>query len=170
MKRRLVLLTACLLIFLTACSGEEEMKSSSSMDEAEIVSSEPAESQEEIKEEKTVLKLEINGEEFTASLEENSTVDALCELLKKGPLTLTMSDYANMEKGADLGTALPRNDQPMNTRPGDIILYQGRTLVIYYDTNSWSLTPIGKIKNVDESTLRQALGTGDVSVTLWLEE
>lgn len=146
------------------------MKSSSSMDEAEIVSSEPAESQEEIKEEKTVLKLEINGEEFTASLEENSTVDALCELLKKGPLTLTMSDYANMEKGADLGTTLPRNDQPMNTRPGDIILYQGRTLVIYYDTNSWSLTPIGKIKNVDESTLRQALGTGDVSVTLWLEE
>ena len=146
------------------------MKSSSSMDEAEIVSSEPAESQEEIKEEKTVLKLEINGEEFTASLEENSTVDALCELLKKGPLTLTMSDYANMEKGADLGAALPRNDQPMNTHPGDIILYQGRTLVIYYDTNSWSLTPIGKIKNVDESTLRQALGTGDVSVTLWLEE
>ena len=48
-KRRLVLLTACLSIFLTACSGEEEMKSSSSMDEAEIVSSEPAESQEEIK-------------------------------------------------------------------------------------------------------------------------
>ncbi len=146
------------------------MKSSSSMDEAEIVSSEPAESQEEIKEEKTVLKLEINGEEFTASLEENSTVDALSELLKKGPLTLTMSDYANMEKGADLGAALPRNDQPMNTRPGDIILYQGRTLVIYYDTNSWSLTPIGKIKNVDERTLRQALGTGDVSVTLWLEK
>ncbi len=146
------------------------MKSSSSMDEAEIVSSEPAESQEEIKEEKTVLKLEINGEEFTASLEENSTVDALSELLKKGPLTLTMSDYANMEKGADLGAALPRNDQPMNTRPGDIILYQGRTLVIYYDTNSWSLTPIGKIENVDEDALREALGTGDVSVTLWLEE
>ena len=140
------------------------------MDEAEIVSSEPAESQEEIKEEKTVLKLEINGEEFTASLEENSTVDALSELLKKGPLTLTMSDYANMEKGADLGAALPRNDQPMNTRPGDIILYQGRTLVIYYDTNSWSLTPIGKIENVDEDALREALGTGDVSVTLWLEE
>lgn len=55
-----------------------------------------------------------------------------------------MSDYAGMEKGADLGVTLPQNNQQMNTTAGDIILYQGRTLVIYYDTNSWSLTTIGK--------------------------
>ncbi|MDE7247687.1 MAG: hypothetical protein K2N43_07345, partial [Lachnospiraceae bacterium] len=52
---------------------------------------------------------------------------------------------------------------------GDIILYQGRTLTIYYDTNSWSLTPIGKIDDVDAEELREALGTGDVTVTLSLE-
>lgn len=55
----------------------------------------------------------------------------------------------------------------MNTQAGDIILYQGRTFVIYYDTNSRSLTPIGKIDNVDAEELKEVLGTGDVSVTLY---
>ena len=86
-----------------------------------------------------------------------------------GPLTLNMSDYAGMEKGADLGITLPQNNEQMNTRAGDIILYQGRTFVIYYDTNSWSLTPIGKIDNVDPEELRKVLGSGDVTVTLSLE-
>ena len=80
-----------------------------------------------------------------------------------------MSDYAGMEKGADLGITLPQNNEQMNTQAGDIILYQGRTFVIYYDTNSWSLTPIGKIDNVDAEKLREALGSGDVTVTLSLE-
>jgi len=115
------------------------------------------------------MKIQVGDTIFTATLAENSSVDALKELMAEGPLTLDMSDYARMEKGADLGTALPQNNQQMNTQAGDIILYQGRTLVIYYDTNSWSLTPIGKIDNVDAKELREALGAGDVTVTLWME-
>ncbi len=80
-----------------------------------------------------------------------------------------MSDYASMEKSADLGVTLPQNDEQMNTQAGDIILYQGRTFVIYYDSNSWSLTPIGKIDNVDAESLRAVLGTGDVTVTLSID-
>lgn len=117
----------------------------------------------------TKMKLEVGNYVFTAALEENSSVDALKELLAAGPLTLTMTDYAGMEKGADLGMVLPQNNVQMNTQAGDIILYQGRTFVIYYDTNSWSLTPIGKIENVDAAALRQALGTGNVSVTISIE-
>ncbi|QUO31680.1 hypothetical protein KFE17_12670 [Faecalicatena sp. Marseille-Q4148] len=117
----------------------------------------------------TKMKLEVGNYVFTAALEENSSVDALKELLAAGPLTLTMTDYAGMEKGADLGMVLPQNNVQMNTQAGDIILYQGRTFVIYYDTNSWSLTPIGKIENVDAVALRQALGTGNVSVTISIE-
>lgn len=113
-----------------------------------------------------MLKLQIADSEFFAELAENSTVDALIELLSDGPLTLEMSDYAGMEKGADLGVKLPQNNQQMDTSAGDIILYQGRTFVIYYNTNSWSLTPIGKIKDTDADTLRKALGAGDVTVTL----
>lgn len=116
-----------------------------------------------------MLKIEIGQETFTATLANNSSVDALKELLKNGPLTLKMSDYAGMEKGADLGVTLPQNNQQMNTTAGDIILYQGRTLVIYYDTNSWSLTPIGKIKDLDEALLKETLGSGDVTVTFSLQ-
>lgn len=116
-----------------------------------------------------MLKIEIGQETFTATLANNSSVDALKELLKNGPLTLKMSDYAGMEKGADLGVTLPQNNQQMNTTAGDIILYQGRTLVIYYDTNSWSLTPIGKINDLDEALLKETLGSGDVTVTFSLQ-
>lgn len=116
-----------------------------------------------------MLKIEIGQETFTATLANNSSVDALKELLKNGPLTLKMSDYAGMEKGADLGVTLPQNNQQMNTTAGDIILYQGRTLVIYYDTNSWSLTPIGKINDMDEALLKETLGSGDVTVTFSLQ-
>lgn len=114
------------------------------------------------------MNIQIGDTVFTATLAENSSVEALKELMADGSLTLDMSDYANMEKGADLGVTLPQNDRQMNTRAGDIILYQGRTLAIYYDTNSWSLTPIGKIDNVNEEELKAALGIGDVTVTLSL--
>ena len=81
-----------------------------------------------------------------------------------------MHDFAGMEKGADLGVELPQNNQPMDTQAGDIILYQGRTFVIYYDTNSWSLPPLARIEDTDAETLRQVLGAGDVTVTVSLEE
>ncbi len=119
----------------------------------------------------TAMKMTIKAGDntFTATLENNSSVEALKEMMKDKPLTLEMSDYANMEKGADLPKALPQNNVHMNTKPGDIILYQGRTLVIYYDTNSWSLTPIGKIENADPDSLRKALGSGNVTVTFSLD-
>lgn len=133
----------------------------------------PAESiQKDVRQEEAGMKMkvQIGDYTFTATLVENSSVDALKELFADGSLTLNMSDYANMEKGADLGVTLPQNNTQMNTQAGDIILYQGRTFVIYYDTNSWSLTPIGKIDDVDAEELREALGTGDVTVVLSLED
>ena len=125
--------------------------------------------QEYVEQEEIEMNVQIGDTTFTATLAENSSVDALRELMADGPLSLNMSDYANMEKGADLGVTLPQNNERMNTQAGDIILYQGRTFVIYYDTNSWSLTPIAKIDNVDAEELRGVLGTGDITVTLSLE-
>lgn len=74
-----------------------------------------------------------------------------------------------MEKVGPLGTSLPRNDRQTTTGPGDLILYQGKYLVIYYAANSWSLTRLGKIDSVSGSELKAALGEGDVTVTLSLE-
>lgn len=136
--------------------------------EAELEKEFVQESTEQEKEE-LKMKIQVGDTVFTAVLADNSSVDALKELMSEGPLTLKMSDYAGMEKGADLGVTLPQNNVQMNTQAGDIILYQGRTFVIYYDTNSWSLTPIGKIEDVNAEELKETLGSGDVMVTISME-
>ncbi len=128
------------------CSQDSSASSDENSENAEQGSQTTQPGQENPEKEVTdmKMKIQIGDTAFTATLADNSSVDALKELLADGPLTLDMSDYANMEKGADLGITLPQNNEQMNTQAGDIILYQGRTFVIYYDTNSWSLTPIGK--------------------------
>lgn len=120
--------------------------------------------------ESNTIRLTIEGgRTFTATLVDNSSSQALLEQLAKGDITVEMEDYANMEKVGSLGIRLPRNDKQTTTGPGDIILYQGHNLVIYYDTNSWSFTRLGKINNASQADLKAALGKGDVRVTLSLE-
>lgn len=175
MKRSaLFLLLLLMTITFSACSHQifagsrqSEPISESALPDTSHLSENLSDTSQE--ESETMLKIQVGENTFTASLADNTTVDAFKELLADGPLTLQMSDYAGMEKGADLGVTLPQNNQQMHTTAGDIILYQGRTFVIYYDTNSWSLTPVGKILDTDAETLRKALGEGDVTVTLSLE-
>ena len=105
---------------------------------------------------------------WTATLAENSSAEALKELLKSGPLTIQMSDYGSMEKVGPIGQSLPTNNQQITTSAGDIILYQGSSLVIYYDRNSWNLTRLGKVDGVTQEQMKAVLGTGSVTVTLSL--
>ena len=122
--------------------------------------------------ENNTIKLTIEGgKTFTATLEENSSAKALREQLAKGDITVEMNDYGDMEKVGSLGISLPRNDRQTTTGPGDIILYLGNNLVIYYDTNSWNFTRMGKVNGI--STRKEMLdllgGTGKISITLSLE-
>lgn len=110
-----------------------------------------------------------SGKTFTATLADNSSAQALKQLLLKGDLTIHMEDYGDMEKVGPLGTNLPRNDRPTTTGPGDLILYQGKYFVIYYGHNSWNFTTLGKIEDVSGPQLLSALGKGNVDVTLSLE-
>ena len=122
--------------------------------------------------ESNTIRLTIEGgRTFTATLVDNSSTQALKEQLAKGNITVEMEavemeDYASMEKVGSLGIRLPRNDKQTTTGPGDIILYQGHNLVIYYDTNSWNFTRLGKIDNASQADLKAALGKGNVTVTL----
>lgn len=118
--------------------------------------------------EENTMKITAGGATFTAALADNSSVEALKELLAQGPLTIHMSDYAGMEKVGPIGTSLPENDEQITTGAGDIILYQGNSLVIYYDTNAWNFTRIGKIEGVTGEELLDAFGSGDVTVTFSL--
>ncbi|MFC0877777.1 cyclophilin-like fold protein [Saccharicrinis sp. FJH2] len=119
----------------------------------------------------TMIKLTVNNtSELTATLVDNSSTAALIELLKDKPLTIEMHDYGSMEKVGSIGTSLPRNDEQITTEPGDIILYQGSALVIYYAPNSWNFTRLGKINNITQQELKAVLGEGDVSVKLELAD
>ena len=115
--------------------------------------------------------LTVAGTKLTVDWAENSSVDALRALLRSsGPITLDLSDYGGFEKGAPLPETLPQNNEQMNTDAGDVILYQGKQFVIYYDENSWSLTPLGKITGMTKDQLRSLLGTGNVTATLALSD
>lgn len=116
------------------------------------------------------LYIKVGETTLTATLADNSSVKALKKLLSENDLTIEMSDYGNFEKVGLLGVSLPRNDEQITTMPGDLILYQGNSFVIYYDTNSWNFTRMGKIENVTRSQLIELLGEGDVTVTLSLNE
>ena len=111
------------------------------------------------------LKIHVNDTTFTAALEENSSAKAFAEFLVQDDLTLDMHDYGSFEKVADLPRSFPRNDTQIDTDAGDIILYQGKSITIYYDKNSWNFTRLGKIDNVDKIRLKQILGDGNATVT-----
>ncbi len=110
--------------------------------------------------------VEADGKTMTATLEDNSSADALWDMLADGPMGIHMDDYMGMEKVGDLGKDLPRNDRQTKTGPGDIILYLGRNLVIYYDRNSWSFTRIGRVEDATKESMIDILGDGGVTVTL----
>lgn len=119
-------------------------------------------------EEEGKVKITAGNTDFYAELEDNSSAQALREMLLEGPLTIRMHDYGDMEKVGPLGKSLPVNDENITTGPGDLILYQGNSLVIYYDTNTWNFTRLGKIDGVTKQELLAAFGNGDVTVTLSL--
>lgn len=121
-----------------------------------------------IKEDVNMINISVNGNTFSANLEDNSSAEALKGLLEKGDLTVDMHDYGSFEKVGEIGTTLPRNDTRITTEPGDIILYLGNQITIYYETNSWSFTRLGKIQNVTQSELKSALGSGNATVTFSL--
>ncbi|MDO4649408.1 MAG: cyclophilin-like fold protein [Eubacteriales bacterium] len=114
------------------------------------------------------IKVNVNGTELIAALENNSSADALVEKLKDGNITVHMNDYANFEKVGSLGFRLPTNDHQYTTKPGDIILYIGNQLVFYYDRNSWNFTKLGEFQNVTKAELIKIFGKRDITAELSL--
>lgn len=110
------------------------------------------------------IRLTVNGATFAVSLANNSSSEAFYEKLKEGNIVIEAEDYGSFEKVGDLGFELPRNDQEITTKPGDIILYQGNKLTLYYAKNTYNFTLIGSIKDTNESYLKTVLGSGNVTL------
>ncbi|HJD22716.1 MAG TPA: hypothetical protein H9694_01065 [Firmicutes bacterium] len=120
-------------------------------------------------EENNVMKMnvQVGGSTFTAVLEENAAVNALVEMMRQGPVSIPMRDYSGFEKVGPLGTSLPTSNSQTTTHAGDIVLYQGNQIVVFYGSNSWSYTRLGRI--ADLTGWEKALGSGDVTVIFSLE-
>lgn len=118
--------------------------------------------------EQTAFDVTVGGRIFSATFADNPGAQAFGQLLAGGAITLEMSDYAGFEKVGPLGRSLPANDSQTTTQAGDIVLYQGDQIVIFYGSNSWSYTRLGKID--DLTGWAQALGSDSVSVTFSLRD
>ncbi len=154
-KILLILLSVLFAFSLAACSADGESVSSGTEEETYEVS---------------VMIIYINGYRLEVEPEQNASAAALAELLAQGDITYTASDYGNFEKVGALGHTLPRNDETITTQAGDVILYQGNQLCLYYGVNTWSFTRIGRINGYSAEQLKTLLGAGngDVAVTLSL--
>ncbi|MCD8372571.1 MAG: hypothetical protein LUD27_04655 [Clostridia bacterium] len=118
----------------------------------------------------SVMYITVNSIKLEVELAENSSVEALVEILKNSDIVYTATDYGNFEKVGDIGYTLPTNDEDITTEAGDVILYLGRNICLYYGVNSWSFTRIGKINGYSEEELRNILnaGGGSMQITISL--
>lgn len=120
-------------------------------------------------EEDTEMKMnvQVGGAVFSATLENNEAVSELVAMMQESPVVIEMSDYSGFEKVGSLGKRLTASNSQTTTHAGDIVLYNGNQIVIFYGSNSWSYTRLGHID--DLTGWEDALGSGDVTVTFSLE-
>ena len=114
------------------------------------------------------MNIQVGTYTFTATLEDNDAVQELVEMMQAGPVTINMSDYSRFEKVGSLGRSLTTSNSQTTTTAGDIVLYNGNNIVMFYGSNSWSYTRIGKIDDLTDWTA--ALGSGDITAVFTLAE
>ena len=115
------------------------------------------------------VKVKIRDNAFDVKLENNSATLELIKALEKGNVTVNATEYGGFEKVGDLGFSLPTNDEKVDTNPGDIVLYQGDKVSLFYGSHTWSYTKLGKIVNTDSDKLKEVLGSGDVTLEFSLK-
>lgn len=118
----------------------------------------------------TKIYLTVGNDTRTATLADNDASAALLAMLADGPLTISMSDYGGFEKVGDLPQSLPASDTRITAQPCDIMLYLGRSMVIFYGSNTWSYTRLGRMDGMSASALREFLGSGNINLTLSLTD
>ena len=126
----------------------------------------PTEDEEDTSEMK--MNVQIGNKSFTATLEDNAATRELVEMMRKAPVSINMSDYSGFEKVGPLGRSLTTDNHQITTTAGDIVLYQGNQIVMFYGSNSWSYTKIGRID--DLTGWREALGNGDITAVFSLKK
>ena len=140
-------------------NGETKAESGETETESEVseAGSEEAES---------MLQMTIGETLVDVEWEDNESVEALKELCQEGPLTIRMSMYGGFEQVGSIGQSLPRDDSQTTTQAGDIVLYSGDQIVVFYGSNSWAYTRLGHITDKSAQEMAELLGNGDVTITI----
>ena len=174
MKKRLIIMLVIVMSLISvSCTDREETQSAGTPEEtqqAETADAYPDEEQNtdnnEEKRGRMEMTLLINGEEVNVKWEDNESVRALADLAAKEPVTIDTSRYGGFEQVGGLGTTLPSNDVDTTTEPGDIVLYTGSNIVVFFGTNSWAYTRLGHIEGKTRDELRDMLGSNNVVLTI----
>ena len=168
MKAAILTFLSCFILSLSACEKypdpvvpdppqEEKNEGKDNSEEADTTMPE-------------TIKITISGKTLPVKIEDNEATKALVEALRTSSITYEAHDYGGFEKVGDLGFSLPASDTRISTQPGDVILYSGNQIVLFYGTNSWSYTRIGKMEysTLDELKVFLKAGQGKITVTLSL--
>lgn len=171
----------CLVLTLSACgqapereSGAAEIPAAEAAPTAAVtatpeptpVPAEEPEASETPEEETAMIQMKIGDTPVTVDWEENESVEALAALCKYEPLSIGMSMYGGFEQVGPIGASLPRSDVQTTTASGDIVLYAGDQIVVFYGSNSWAYTRLGHITDKSAAEMAELLGQGDVSLSL----
>ena len=176
MKRFGIALCFLFALALTGCTEKkpESVQSTESADITESVEMTSVSQESHIDEAEAmnptaVAVVTVGDRAFTIELEGNSSADAFFEKLKESPATVEMHDFGSFEKVGDLPWELPRNDKEITTEPGDLILYEGNKITIYYAENTWNFTRLGRLNAEPEEILEFFGGKDDITAEFWLE-
>ena len=182
MKRRIAAALAIFLALgLAACSATQEPKVSPELTRQIAVTAQPTQEPENTpeteaqeineserldEEEECIMQMKIGNTVASVEWENNESVEALRELAADQPLTVEMSMYGGFEQVGSIDQSLPRNDVQTTTSAGDIVLYSGNQIVVFYGSNSWAYTRLGHITDKTAEELTALLGNGNVTITI----
>ena len=165
-RAALALLAVCMIFAFAGC-GQAQQEQPQDPPHQEQPEELPGETPEEpSQEEEMKITLSVNGTGLTAALAETEAAQTLYEMLGEDALTLHLRDYGGWEKVGELGFSLPTSNEQMRAEPCDFVLYQGNQFVLFYGSNSWSYTRLGRIENLSAAELKGILGGGSITVSL----
>ena len=116
-----------------------------------------------------IMVIRVGDMPFSIDMESNSSAEEFAKKVNSGGLTVEMHDYGNFEKVGDLPWELPANDEEITTKPGDLILYQGNKITVYYDENTWNFTKLGHLNATPEEIREVFGGKDDITAEFFLE-
>ena len=112
------------------------------------------------------LKLYIDDIEVNVEWEDNDSVKALKEIAKNGGITITTHQYGGFEQVGEIGQSIVSSNVQMTTEPGDIVLYADSNIVIFYGSNSWSYTKLGRFVGKTDDELKKILSKSNVVIKI----